>query len=66
VTIEFYIKESNKIINQSDNYFFVMNGEVYCDNLLETGNQEATVSFEDFIKECPHVGFRISNKLTTK
>lgn len=60
MNIEFYIKETGEIIEQPDCHFFVMSNEVYCDSGFSTESQEATVTFEDFIKECPHVGFRIA------
>lgn len=57
--IQFYDKETGRVLENTDDYYFVMNDLVYCDNDFSTESQEASVSFDEFIKECPAIGWRM-------
>lgn len=53
--IEFYIKETDKVLANSitQGYFFVMDNEVWADNGYACESQSAYVDFNDFIKLRP-------------
>ena len=55
--IEFYNIESGEVIPSGDH--FVMYNRVWCDNYESYESQEPTVSFDDFIVEQPHIGWRV-------
>lgn len=55
--IIFYVKATTVVLENTDNYFFVMNDKVYCDSNLVTESQAEAVSFEDFIKPRPDIGW---------
>lgn len=57
--IQFYRKDNGTILTDTDDFYFVMNDEVYCDNGKSYESQEPTVQFEDFIMKCPELGWRI-------
>ena len=57
--IEFFMKATGTPIGiDSENWLFVMNNKVYCDNGRSCESQEATVSFETFITERPDIDWR--------
>ena len=58
--IEFYIKETGETMEDTNDYLFVMNDEVYCDNCQTYESQAAVISFEDCIKRRPDVNWRLS------
>lgn len=55
--IEFFDKLSGNAVN--NHTFFVMDNKVYRDNYSSCESQQATVSFDDFIVECPDVDWRV-------
>ena len=57
--IEFYL-ETGEVIENSDDIFFVMNDVVWRDNMRSMESQEACVSFDTFVEECPHIGWRVT------
>lgn len=59
--IKFYIKETGKVLDNTGATYFIMDDKVYCDNEFCTESQESSVSFHDFVEECPLVGFFISS-----
>ena len=61
--IEFYIKETGEVLMGDTSYHFVMQDRVYCDNCYSAESQCNTVTFEDFIDECPQIGFRVKSKI---
>lgn len=63
--IEFYYLESGNVIKKqdSDDTLFVMNGKVFSDNFESCESQDATVQFEDFIKECNDLGWRVVREI---
>ena len=62
--IEFYRKSTGEAMpkDYSDDWLFVMNDKVYTDNDASFESQQATVSFDDFIKECPDMGWRVKGQ----
>ena len=62
--IEFFYTETGNAIKKQDSKdtLFVMNDKVYSDNFEYCESQEATVQFEDFIKECTDLSWRIAVK----
>jgi hypothetical protein len=56
--IEFYKKDNGEILENTDDMFFVMNNEVYCDNQQCCESQEATIGFDDFVKKRDDIGWR--------
>lgn len=56
--IEFFFKETGDILIDTCVYF-VMNDEVYADNGETYESQSSVVGFEDFISECPNIGWRV-------
>lgn len=59
--IEFFDKSDGVALTDTDDIFFVMNNEVYCDNNFYSESQEATLMFEDFVKKREDIGWRILN-----
>ena len=61
--IEFYHKYTGLVIpdRTSNNYYFVMNNEVYRDNQYSCESQEASVDFDTFVEEVPDIIWRIVN-----
>ena len=57
--IEFYQIDDGVILNDTNDYYFVMNNEVYSDNNNTYESQCAVVSFEDFIIRRANIGWRI-------
>lgn len=57
--IEFYNKETGVVLNNTDDYYFVMNNVVYVDNEKCYESQYAVVCFDDFIQELPNIGWRV-------
>lgn len=57
--VEFFEKESGKIIQKSNDWLFIMNDQVYQDTFDTCESQSAVVGFDDFIKPRPDLGWRI-------
>lgn len=59
MNIEFFDIDSGETIQNSDGWYFVMSNKVYRDNGRTCESQSSVVGFEDFIAQCPDVGWRI-------
>lgn len=59
--IEFFKKDTGEVLKDTNDFYFVMNNVVYCDNGKSYESQCGTVSFDDFVVECPELGWRIKN-----
>lgn len=55
--IEFYTIETGEATSVTN--YFIMYDRVWIDNECATESQCEMVEFEDFIKECPHIGWRV-------
>ena len=56
--IEFFIKNSNKILSDTDDYYFIMNNVVYCDNNEMYESQSAVIGFDDCIQRRDDIGWK--------
>ena len=56
--IEIYNTVTGEIKTEGGTYF-IIDGSVYRDNGRGCESQEAYVTFDDFIVECPHLDWRI-------
>lgn len=59
--IEFYVKATGEVV-PGDNWFFVMNNEVYSDNGQTCESQCAVVGFDTFIRRRPDIGWRVTGQ----
>ena len=63
--IEFYVKETGRVVVTEGavwdyNDYFVRNGdEVWCDNDEYYESQSSPVGFEDCIRRCENIGWRV-------
>lgn len=57
--IEFYYKDTGEVLQKTNDEFFIMNDEVWCDNGYSCESQEPSVCFDDFIVHKPHIGWRV-------
>lgn len=58
--IEFYDVDTGEVLDRPYNTFFVMgNGEVWADNGNYWESQSASIGFEDCIRPCPNIGWRV-------
>ena len=57
--IEFYKEITGEILEGTNDWFFVMNDEVYRNNGETCESQAAVVGFDDFIIKCPDIGWRV-------
>jgi hypothetical protein len=63
--IEFYVKETGQTISKNGhvkdyNDYFVRNGyEVWCDNDERFDEQRFAVGFDDCIRRCENIGWRV-------
>ena len=61
VKIEYYVKSTDEIITDAnDCRLFVFCDEVFQDNFESCESQSARVDFDDFIRERPDLGWRLS------
>lgn len=56
---EFFIKRTGEILEDTEDYYFIMNDVVYRDNGRTEESQARVVGFYDFIEPLPHVGWRV-------
>ena len=58
--IEFYDDNATKDVIEEPHDYFILNGnEVWADNNQTEESQCALVGFEDFIRKCNDVGWRV-------
>ena len=58
--IEFYNKETGEVVPTGD--YFVLNGdEVWRDKYEYYESQEASIGFEDCVRECKDIGWRLAD-----
>ena len=57
--IEFFNKETGDILMNTDDWYFVMNNEVYRNNDVYYESQEASIGFDDCVFKVPRVGWRV-------
>ena len=56
--IQFFDKQTGGTVLTGD--YFILNGdEVWCDNYESCESSFIAVGFEDFITQCPNIGWRI-------
>ena len=55
--IEFYKLDTGKVAQNDD--LFVMGNKIWCDNYEIYESQQACVGFEDCIRECKDIGWRV-------
>ncbi len=58
--IEFFNKKTGEVIKNTDDYYFIMNGEVFIDSEVTYESQCAVIGFEDCIKKMPGIGWRLT------
>jgi len=59
--IEFFYKDTGKVIDNADYYYFVMNDNVYRDNDKTFESQCEVVGFDDFIELMTNIGWRVTS-----
>ena len=57
--IIFYKKDTGEEITDTDDYFFIMNNEVYSDNGSIYESQAEAIGFEDCIESRTDLGWRV-------
>lgn len=57
--VVFYDKSTGAPLSDTDDWYFVMNSNVYRNNGETRESQSAVVGFEDFTVECPDIGWRV-------
>lgn len=57
--IEIYKKDTGLKVDNTGDYYFVMNNEVYCDNEKVYESQAALIGFDDCIKSRGDLGWRV-------
>jgi len=58
--IEFYKKDTGEAV-PTGNYFVLNGNEVWCDNCRYYESQPAPVGFDDFVKKCDQIGWRLAD-----
>ncbi|RUR69033.1 hypothetical protein EJP67_18405 [Variovorax guangxiensis] len=60
VKIEFFVKATGEAAPVDRFDYFIRDGAVWRDNFRTCESQMAVVGFEDFIMECPEIGWRVA------
>jgi hypothetical protein len=64
MNIEFYMLDTGEVAQNED--LFVMRDKVWCDNYEIYESQQACIGFEDCIRECKDIGWRLTKQTHTK